>query len=99
MKGQRNELMEEEYLCPKDEKAMKRYTNRIWNPKVSEFKGQILSKSHDKIFSARGSTEMYQDLKQNYWWPNMKREIVDWVSKYLTCQKMKAEHHRPSGLL
>ena len=27
MKGQRNELMEEEYLCPKDEKAMKRYAN------------------------------------------------------------------------
>ena len=98
MKEQRNELMEEEYLCPKDEKAMKRYANG-GILKYQECKSEILSKSHDKIFSTRGSTEMYQDLKQNYWWPNMKREIVDWVSKYLTCQKMKAEHHRPSGLL
>lgn len=29
----------------------------------------------------------------------MKREIADWVSRCLTCQKIKAEHQRPSGLL
>ena len=52
-----------------------------------------------EIFYTPGSTKMYQDLKRNYWWPNMKRKIADWVSKCLTCQKVKTEHQRPSGLL
>ncbi|GKA66219.1 putative reverse transcriptase domain-containing protein [Tanacetum coccineum] len=42
---------------------------------------------------------MYQDLKQLYWWPNMKADIATYVSKYLTCAKVKAEHQNPSGLL
>ena len=29
----------------------------------------------------------------------MRVEIVDYVSKCLTCAKVKAEHQRPSGLL
>nr|GEZ38282.1 reverse transcriptase domain-containing protein [Tanacetum cinerariifolium] len=42
---------------------------------------------------------MYQDLKQLYWWPNMKANIATYVSKCLTCSKVKAEHQKPSGLL
>nr|GFA36497.1 putative reverse transcriptase domain-containing protein [Tanacetum cinerariifolium] len=42
---------------------------------------------------------MYQDLKQLYWWPNMKADIATYVSKYLTCLRVKAEHQKPSGLL
>nr|GFB93112.1 putative reverse transcriptase domain-containing protein [Tanacetum cinerariifolium] len=42
---------------------------------------------------------MYQDLKQLYWWPNMKAKIATYVSKCLTCAKVKAEHQRSSGLL
>ncbi|GKB29645.1 putative reverse transcriptase domain-containing protein [Tanacetum coccineum] len=42
---------------------------------------------------------MYQDLKKLYWWLNMKAEIATYVSKCLTCAKVKAEHQKPSGLL
>nr|GFA63519.1 reverse transcriptase domain-containing protein [Tanacetum cinerariifolium] len=42
---------------------------------------------------------MYQDLKQLYWWPNMKDDIATYVSKCLTCIRVKAEHQKPSGLL
>nr|GFA40382.1 putative reverse transcriptase domain-containing protein [Tanacetum cinerariifolium] len=34
-----------------------------------------------------------------YWWPNMKADITTYVRKCLTCEKVKAEHQRPSGLL
>ncbi|GKA15898.1 putative reverse transcriptase domain-containing protein [Tanacetum coccineum] len=42
---------------------------------------------------------MYHDLKKLYWWPNMKAEISTYVSKCLTCAKVKAEHQKPFGLL
>nr|GFB64822.1 reverse transcriptase domain-containing protein [Tanacetum cinerariifolium]GFB64825.1 reverse transcriptase domain-containing protein [Tanacetum cinerariifolium] len=38
-------------------------------------------------------------MKKLYWWPNMKDDIATYVSKCLTCAKVKAEHQRPSGLL
>ncbi|GJS77466.1 putative reverse transcriptase domain-containing protein [Tanacetum coccineum] len=43
--------------------------------------------------------KMYQDLKKLYWWPNMKAEIATYVSKCLTCAKVKGEYQKPSGLL
>nr|GEX03660.1 hypothetical protein [Tanacetum cinerariifolium] len=46
-----------------------------------------------------GSEKMYQDMKKLYWWPNMKADITTYVSKCLTCAKVKAEHQRLSGLL
>ncbi|GJS53456.1 putative reverse transcriptase domain-containing protein [Tanacetum coccineum] len=42
---------------------------------------------------------MYQDMKKLYFWPNMKADIANYVSKCLTCAKVKAKHQRPSGLL
>nr|GEW21295.1 putative reverse transcriptase domain-containing protein [Tanacetum cinerariifolium] len=46
-----------------------------------------------------GSNKMYQDMKKLYWWPNMKADIATYVSKCLTCAKVKAEHQRLLGLL
>ncbi|GJU22990.1 putative reverse transcriptase domain-containing protein [Tanacetum coccineum] len=42
---------------------------------------------------------MYQDMKKLYWWPNIKADIATYVSKCMTCARVKAEHQRPSGLL
>nr|GEZ68830.1 putative reverse transcriptase domain-containing protein [Tanacetum cinerariifolium] len=40
-----------------------------------------------------------RNMKKLYWWPNMKADIATYVSKCLTCAKVKAKHQRPSGLL
>nr|GFB40547.1 putative reverse transcriptase domain-containing protein [Tanacetum cinerariifolium] len=38
-------------------------------------------------------------MKKLYWWPNMKANIATYISKCMTCAKVKAKHQRPSGLL
>nr|GFA56296.1 putative reverse transcriptase domain-containing protein [Tanacetum cinerariifolium] len=76
------------------------HDKRIWLPKFGGLKDLIMYESHKSKYSIHpGSDKMYQDLKQLYWWPNMKAEITTYVSKCLTCAKVKAEHQRPSGLL
>ncbi|GJS00850.1 putative reverse transcriptase domain-containing protein [Tanacetum coccineum] len=52
-----------------------------------------------KRFYPSRSEKMYQDVKKLYWWPNIKADIATYVSKCLTCARVKAEHQRPSGLL
>ncbi|GJV54973.1 putative reverse transcriptase domain-containing protein [Tanacetum coccineum] len=53
----------------------------------------------DETLCLRNRNKMYQDLKKLYWWPNMKVEIATYVSKCLTCARVKAECQKPSGLL
>jgi hypothetical protein len=42
---------------------------------------------------------MYQDLKTPFWWHIMKRDVTEYVALCDTCQRMKAKHQRPTGLL
>nr|GEU61478.1 hypothetical protein [Tanacetum cinerariifolium] len=59
-----------------------------------------MNEAHKSKYSVHpGIDKMYYDLKDRYWWPGMKKEITMYVSKCLTCLKVKAEHQRPSGLL
>ena len=46
-----------------------------------------------------GNNKMYLDLKNKYCWDDMKRKIARYISRYLTCQQVKAEHQKPAGLL
>nr|GEV58887.1 putative reverse transcriptase domain-containing protein [Tanacetum cinerariifolium] len=67
---------------------------------LSKEKTLIMHESHKSKYSIHpGSNNMYQELKQLYWWPNMKASIATYVSKCLTCSKVKAKHQKPSSLL
>nr|GEV18873.1 putative reverse transcriptase domain-containing protein [Tanacetum cinerariifolium] len=74
--------------------------NRSWIPCFGNLRTLIIHESHKSKYSIHpGSNKMYQDLKKLYWLPNMKAEIATYVSKCLTCAKVKAECQKPSGLL
>ena len=47
----------------------------------------------------RSANKMYKDLKRNFWWSNMKKDVAEFVAKCLTCQQVKIEHQRPAGVL
>ncbi|GJS04068.1 reverse transcriptase domain-containing protein [Tanacetum coccineum] len=60
----------------------------------------ILNEAHkSKYFVHLGADKMYYDLHDMYWWPGMKRDVAIYISKCLTCAKVKAEHQKPLGLL
>ncbi|GKA19127.1 reverse transcriptase domain-containing protein, partial [Tanacetum coccineum] len=74
--------------------------DRIWIPLVGGIRKLIMDEAHTSRYSVHpGADKMYYDLRDLYWWPGMKRDIAEYVSKCLTCSKIKAEHQKPSGLL
>ncbi|GJX09244.1 putative reverse transcriptase domain-containing protein [Tanacetum coccineum] len=74
--------------------------NRSWLPCYGDLRTLVMCESHKLKYSIHpGSDKMYQDLKQLYWWPNMKANIATYVSKCLTYAKIEAKHQKPSGLL
>ncbi|GJW03335.1 putative reverse transcriptase domain-containing protein [Tanacetum coccineum] len=76
------------------------YLDRIWVPLKGELRTLIMDEARRSKYSVHpGADKMYYDLRDRYWWPGMKKDIAEYVSKCLTCLKVKAEHQRPSGLL
>jgi hypothetical protein len=66
---------------------------RIYLPDHKTLKEEVLRETHESRFATHpGSMKMYKDLKKYYWWPNMKREIAEFVSNYGICQQVKIEH-------
>nr|GFC48787.1 putative reverse transcriptase domain-containing protein [Tanacetum cinerariifolium] len=58
----------------------------------------LLTEAHSSPFSVHpGSTKMYHDLKQYFWWSGMKRDVATFVARCLICQQVKIEHQRASG--
>jgi len=77
-----------------------RFQNRLCVPNKEELKRRILEEVHNTRYSVHPEgTKMYRDLRQSFWWEDVKREIVEYVDKYLTYQKMKAEYQRVVGAL
>ncbi|GJX75856.1 putative reverse transcriptase domain-containing protein [Tanacetum coccineum] len=101
---QENILMENLYglnqQMEKKEGESLYFMDRIWVPLVGGMRTMIMDEAHKSKYSVHpGADKMYYDLRDMYWWPGMKRDIATYVSKCLTCSKVKAEHQRPSGLL
>ncbi|GKA40605.1 putative reverse transcriptase domain-containing protein [Tanacetum coccineum] len=64
---------------------------------IDEF--AVLQKGLDEMIEQRSDGTCSTWIEYGYWWPRMKNDIAEFVSKCLTCLKVKAEHQRPSGLL
>jgi len=97
IKGQieKEELKE---LCI-DNRIIK-HENRLCIPQIGGLREEIMSKAYSTPYTAHpGSIKMYQDLRRNFWWNGMKRDIVEFVQKNQVCQQVKEKHMKPLGLL
>ena len=75
-----------------------RFRGRLYVPPTA--RQELCDEAHQSKLSIHpGGNKMYQNVRRHFWWPGMKKDIADYVSRCLTCQQVKAEHQRPAGLL
>ncbi|XP_042444058.1 uncharacterized protein LOC122029184 [Zingiber officinale] len=56
---------------------------RLWVSNIDNLQQEVMSEAHTSKFSAHpGSTKMYRDLKKNFWWSRMKKDVGEFVSSY-----------------
>ena len=78
--SQNREGKETEFLVNED--GFLYYRDRVCVPNDDELK---------KSFAMHlSSTKMYQDLKTPYWWSGMERDVSNFVTKCMVCQRVKA---------
>ena len=83
-----------------DEDGIIRHGKRLWVPSSHDLRKEVLREAHASPYSIHpGGTKMYKDLKQHYWWNNMKKDVADFVAKCLVCQQIRIEHRKPGGEL
>jgi hypothetical protein len=76
------------------------YKNRVYIPNVQELKFVILKEMHNVTYVGHpGYQKTMVVVKSHYFWPGMKREIIEHIARCIECQKVKAEHRHPAGLL
>ena len=85
---------ENKYKCFRvDHKGILWFEDRLVVPKNHELRKKILDEAHLSKFS------IHLDLRQNFWWTRMKREIAKYVAECDTCQRVKASHLKVAGTL
>jgi hypothetical protein len=76
------------------------FKERLVVPRREALKKKILDEAHTLRYSIHlGSTKMYHDLRQQFWWTRMNRETTHYVFECDTCRKVKADYMKPKGLL
>ncbi|KAK1422572.1 hypothetical protein QVD17_17855 [Tagetes erecta] len=94
----RERIIGQVHQLEENDKGIKVRCGRIWIPWTCKIKTIILDEAHKSKYSIHpGAIKMYNDLKKEYWWPGMKRDIVKYVERCLTCLQVKAEHQKPYG--
>jgi hypothetical protein len=60
----------------------------------------ILREMHNIYYAGNpGYQKTIAAIKRQYYWPGMKKEVIDFISKCLECQKVKVEHKNPASFL
>ena len=86
-----------------NEKGFLLYKDRMYVPnvpKVPKVKLIILDEIHKTPYSGHlGYQKTITMLRKEYFWPNMKTELAEYIARWFECQQVKIEHQHPAGLL
>jgi hypothetical protein len=86
--------------CKLDNDEIPMYRGIIYVPNSQKLKSLILREMHNVPYVGHpGYQKTIVAFKSQYYWPGMKKEVVDFIARCLECQKIKVEHRHPVGLL
>eukprot|EP00253_Pinus_taeda_P011485 PITA_11485 len=83
-----------------DDAGIVYFKQRIYVPNQNKIKGLIMDEFHISHYAGHlGYQKMMTAIRKEYFWPGMKKDIVEYLARCLECQQIKAEHQHPAGLL
>jgi deoxyuridine 5'-triphosphate nucleotidohydrolase len=75
------------------------FEDRLCIPK-GPLRTHVVQEHHDNIISGHlGFDKTYENVKRNFYWPNMTQDIREYVRTCDTCQRIKSSNQHPTGLL
>jgi hypothetical protein len=76
------------------------FRKKLYVPNSHELRSMILNEMHNVPYVGNpGYQKTVVAVKSQYYWPGMKKEIVEYIAKCLESKKVKAEHIHPTGFL
>jgi hypothetical protein len=76
------------------------YRNKVYVPNSQELRNLVLKEMHNVPYVGHpGYQKTIAVVRGQYYWPGMKKDVVDFIARCMECQKVKVEHRHPVGLL
>jgi hypothetical protein len=76
------------------------HKNKVYVLNSHELRMPMLKEKHNILYVGHPS---YQKtivaVRSQYFWPRMKNIVVDYIARCMECQRVKAKHRHPTGLL
>lgn len=64
-----------------------KYQGRLCVPYVDGLRERILTEAHESRYTVHpSSSKMHHDLKEIYWWKNIKWDLANFVAKCMVCK-------------
>ena len=95
------QILEKKYEGYKLEKhGLLTFKNIICIPNVADLRRVFMDEIHQAPYSCHpGYQKMIAIGRMQYFWPRMKKDIAEYISKCMKCEQVKVEHKHPAGLL
>jgi hypothetical protein len=76
------------------------YKGRLYTLNCDDLKRFIMDELHKIPYTGHpGYQKIITNTRRLFYWPRLKKDIVDYLAKCLECQQVKGEHRNPTGLL
>ena len=83
-----------------DPNGVLRKSGKVWIPENTTLRETILLRNHDDPIGGHfGIEKTVEVLKRKYYWPQLTRDVKEYIHRCPACQLNKIRRHKPWGLL
>ena len=74
--------------------------NIIYVPSSGELRKLVLKEMHTAPYAGNpGYQKTIAAVRRQFFWPGRKKYVFDYIASCMECERVKAEHRNPTGLL